>query len=294
VDDQLDSRADGGASGGQTALLPNGSTVWVSGIGQFLNTTGSESEGYTGSLGGFAAGIDHEVQPGARLGAAIAYLNQTVNVSDGTSASGDTIEGVVYGGARQGILFEDLQAGILGLEGTAKRYESAYGSEAQGDFNGLGGGASLRAGADLNAGGFEVQPSLALAGLGINRDTATESESAGAGLAIDSGSVSSLQSLASVKVQRSMAIGGMAFTPSANIGWAHQFLDTTAVTTAQFAATGAGFGVDTPSVGRDAAVAGVRAELDASSRMKLFLAYDGAFAANSTINSITGGVQYSW
>jgi subtilase-type serine protease len=294
VDDQLDSRATGGASGGQTALLPNGSTVWISGIGQFLNVDGDDSTGYTGTLGGFAAGIDHELQPGARVGAAIAYLNQTVNVGDGSSASGDTIEGVVYGGARQGILFENLQAGILGLEGNAKRYETAYGSEAQGNFNGLGGGASLRAGAILNADGFEVLPSLALEGLGINRDSLTESESAGAGLDISSGSVSSLQSVAAVKVGRSLALGGMAFTPSVTLGWAHQFLDTTTETTAQFAARGAGFGVDTPSVGRDAAVAGVRAELDATSRVKLFLAYDGAFAANSSINSVTGGVQYTW
>ena len=294
VDDQLDARMAGGASGGQTALLPNGSTVWVSGIGQFLNITGDNSTGYTGSLGGFAAGIDHELQPGARAGAAIAYLNQTVNVGDGSSATGDTIEGVIYGGARQGILFENLQAGILGLEGTAKRYQTGYGSETQGNFNGLGGGASLRAGVIVNEAGFEVQPSLALDGLGINRDSATESNSTGAGLDVTSGSVSSLQSLASVKVARSMALGGMAFTPSVNIGWAHQFLDTTTVTSAQFAATGAGFGVNTPSVGRDAAVAGVRAELDATQRMKVFLAYDGAFASNSTINSVTGGVQYSW
>ncbi len=86
----------------------------------------------------------------------------------------------------------------------------------------------------------------------------------------------------------------MILTPSISLGWAHEFLDTTSLTTAQFAATGASFSIDTPPVGRDAAVAGVRADFDAGKRLRLFVAYNGAFADNSAINSITGGVQCSW
>ncbi len=112
----------------------------------------------------------------------MAYLNQTVTLGDGSSASGDTIEGLLYGTLQRGILFADAQAGLLGLEGTAKQYESIYGTEAQGRFNGLGGGGSVRGGVMLHAVGFNIEPSLGLSGLSLTRESLTESQGAGSAL----------------------------------------------------------------------------------------------------------------
>jgi uncharacterized protein with beta-barrel porin domain len=289
IETQLDSRRDGSA-GVQSATLPGGATIWVSGLGQFLNVTSSKAPGFDGSLGGVAAGVDAPAAPGLRAGAALGYLHQDISAKNSSSISGGTLQVTVYGSLTQGNLFADGQVGLFGLQGSAKRNETAYGTDATANFSGYGAGGTLRAGALLSLGGISVEPSAGITGLSLHNNGATEGTGGGAALNVDAGSLGSLQSLLSVRAGQSFG----QITPSVSVGWSHEFLDTSIPTTARFTATGTGFTVDSPAIGRDAAVVGVRAAFAASPSLNLFAGYDGAFSSHGSTNSVNGGLQYSF
>jgi autotransporter-associated beta strand protein len=295
VNAQLDARRDDvAATGLQAAQIGHGTQLWVSGLGQAVNVSSSDAPGFSGTFGGVAAGADADLAPGLRAGAAFGYISQNFSMSNNSTASSDTVQGLLYGSYQQGIYFADLQGGILSLEGHATRPQIAYGAAANGSYNGFGGGGTLRGGALLNYGGFGVEPSLALSGVSIGHDSLTEGGGGVTRQSIDSSTFGSLQSLASVRVERLYTLGGYTVVPSASVGWGHEFLDTDAATTATLLVTGNSFTVTTPSVGRNAAVIGVDAELDASVHFKIFLGYEGAFASNSSTNNFTGGLKYSF
>jgi uncharacterized protein with beta-barrel porin domain len=289
IEAQLDSRRDGGA-GVQSVTLPGGATIWVTGLGQFLNVTSSKAPGYNASLGGVAAGVDAEAMPGLRAGAGVGYLHQDISAKNSSSISGGTLQATIYASLTQGNLFADGQLGLFGLQGSAKRNETAYGTAATANFSGYGAGGTLRAGALLSLGGVSVEPSAGFTGVSIHNNGASEGTGGGAALNVNAGSLGSLQSLVAVRAAQSFG----RITPSVSVGWSHEFLDTSIPTTAQFAATGAGFTVDSPAIGRDAAVVGVRAEFAASPRLNLFAGYDGAFSSHGSTNGVNGGLQYSF
>jgi autotransporter-associated beta strand protein len=290
IEDQLDSRRDGSAATtAQTAALPGGAILWVSGLGQFLNVTG-KAPAFNGSLGGVAAGVDAEAMPGLRAGAALGYLHQDISAKNASSVSGGTLQVTVYASLTQGIFFADAQAGLFGLQGSAKRNETAYGTSATANFSGYGAGGTLRAGALLSLGAMSLVPSAGITGVSLRNNGATEGTGGGAALNVSAGSLGSLQSLLAVRAEQSFG----RITPSVSVGWSHEFLDTSVPTTAQFAASGAGFTVETPAIGRDAAVVGIRAELAAGPRLNVFAGYDGAFSSHGSTNGVTGGLQYTF
>jgi autotransporter-associated beta strand protein len=291
VEAQLDARRDGAAApGAQTAALPGGATLWVAGLGQFLNVTSSKAPGFNGSQGGVAAGVDGAAAPGLRAGAALGYLHQDTSSKNASSAAGDTLQATLYASATQGALFADGQAGVFGLQGSAKRNEPAYGTAATANFTGYGAGGTLRAGAMLSLGGMALEPSAGFTALSLHGNGATEGTGGAAALDVKAGHVGSLQSLVSLRASQSLG----RLTPAISIGWSHEFLDTDVPTAAQFAATGAGFTVTGPAIGRDAAVLGLRMELAARPGMKIFAGYDGAFSSHGSTNGVTGGVQYAF
>jgi autotransporter-associated beta strand protein len=295
VSAQLDARRDDlAATGLQAAQIGHGVQVWVSGLGQAVNVTSDNAPGFSGTFGGVAAGADADLAPGLRAGAAFGYISQNFSMSNNSTASSHTVQGLVYGSYQQGIYFADVQGGIIGLDGSATRQVTAYGAAPNGNYSGFGGGGTLRGGALLNYAGFGVEPSLALTGVTVGHDSLTENQGGVTRQSINSSSFGSLQSLASVRVERLYTLGGYTVVPSASVGWGHEFLDTDAATTATLLVTGNSFTVTTPSVGRNAAIIGVHAELDASAHLKLFLGYEGAFANNSSTNNLTGGLKYSF
>ncbi len=292
VESQLDERrGNAPANDAQAVMIGHDARLWAAGLGQFQTVTSSDTPSYHASLGGVAAGVDAGFGPGVRAGVGFGYLHQGVNVDNASAVSGDTIEGLVYGSLNQGIFFTDAQFGIFGLEGGVHR-SVGNNSADTGHFNGLGGGGAVRAGAVLTAGALTIEPSVGLNGVSVGHDHVTESGTSAED--INSQSINSLQTVLGVQASRTLHIAGLPVTPIVNIGWAHEYLDTAAKTAAQFQATGAGFEVASAVEGRDAAVLGVRASVAATSRIKLFVSYDGAFASHSSVNGVTGGLQYAF
>ena len=279
-----------------TATLSGERRIWVSGLGQFTNVNSQGSPGYNGSTGGTAAGIDAPVLPWLRTGLAFGFTSPAITDGTGANLSGDGFEFLAYGAAQRGIGFVDVQAGGGFSETTVWRPQSLYGVQAQGQTHGTTGGGSIRAGLQLQAGPWQIQPSLSLAGVSLQQNGLTETQGGATALNVGGSSAASLQTLLGAQVQRSLALNDhMTLVPTAQIGWLHELIDTNAQATASLVATGGpSFVVTSPSTGRNAAVLGLGTTLHTGGPVSLFLAYSGTINGQSTAQDLTGGLSVSW
>jgi subtilase-type serine protease len=277
---------------------PYDTTIWVSGSGQFINlhNASNGTPGYSGSSGGVVAGIDVAPLPEARLGLAIGFNSQSISTSTAADYSGHSLQVQAYGSANHGILFVDAQAGGVFNEGTAHRTLSAHGVTANGDVDGNGFGGSLRGGARLGIEKWNIEPSLTLSGLSLHQNGLTETGAGPVGVNVGGSSITSIQTLVSMQVDRRFPINGVyAIVPSMQAGWAYETMNTQARTSASFiGAPGSAFTMSNPSIGRSAAVVGVHAILETGAPIEVFAGYDAAFNNRSTAQTVTAGVRYFW
>jgi subtilase-type serine protease len=284
--------------GGKRSSGPYDTTIWVSGSGQFvdLHNASNGTPGYSGSSGGVVAGIDALPLPGARLGLAVGFNSQSISTPTAADYSGQSVQLQIYGSATHEILFVDAQAGGLFNEGAAHRTLSAQGVEASGDVKGNGFGGLLRGGARVQAGSWNIEPSLTLSGLSLHQNGLTETGAGPVGVNIVGNSITSVQTLVSMQVDRRFPINAAyAIIPSVQAGWAYETMNTQARTTASFiGAPGAVFTLSNPSIGRSAAVVGPHAILETGAPIQVFAGYDAAFNDRSTTQTVTAGVLYFW
>src|SRR6202012_1612427 len=127
----------------------------------------------------------------------------------------------------------DAQGGGSFFQGTSSRPLFASGLQAKGNITGAAGGGAAEAGVQLQAGDWQIEPGLTLAGVSLTQGSLTESQAGPAGLSIAGASVGSLQTLLGVRVGRRIAVNEtMGLVPSVQIGWLHEYLDTQAATRA--------------------------------------------------------------
>jgi uncharacterized protein with beta-barrel porin domain len=285
----------------QSAEGPKGSTIWLTALGEFDNVGSADGvPGYSGSTGGVVAGADMPVLPWLTAGGALAFTSPQVSTKNSQTFSGQALQVTAYGSAHQGLFFVDAQLGGLFFQDSTTRPLPVYGVQADGQTSGTGFGGSVRAGAHLPIGAWQLEPSLGLAGVGISRGGFTETQAGAANLTVGSQGLSSIQSVLAARVERRFAVGEtMALVPTVRIGWLHEFADTVGTTAASFAGAslaggGSTFGVDSAPVGRDAALIGLGATLQTGGPVSLYLAYNGAFVQNTNAQTLTGGVSVKW
>jgi subtilase-type serine protease len=148
----------------------------------------------------------------------------------------------------------------------------------------------------LDAGDWRIEPSVTLAGVSLGQGNLTETQGGPVGMSVASTSVGSVQTLFGVRAERRFAINEtMAVVPSAEVGWLHEYLDTQGTTTAAFiSAPGVPFSVQSPSIGRDAAVLGVRGVLETGTPVSLYASYTGTLNGSSTAQTVAAGLRFVW
>jgi|GEM_PF-6083964 len=286
------------ATRSSSATGPQGTTIWLGGIGQFLRLNGNsnDSPGYSGSSGGVVAGIDGTPWPDVRIGAAFGFSSQNISTTNAASYRGNAAQFQVYGSARHDIAFLDAQAGGVFTEGTARRTVFAYGMAPEGNVSGSGGGGSVRGGVRVEVDGWNLEPSVLLGGLALGQGGVAETNGGPVGMQIGRSNIASLQSLIGIRVDRRVPVGEItAIVPSVRAGWGYEMLDTRVRTTASFLGVpGSGFDVSTPSLGRNTLVVGAQAALDTGTALQLFASYTAALNSNATAQTVTAGLRYTW
>ena len=276
---------------------PNGSIIWVSGLGGYDTIgAGGGAPGFTAGLHGTTAGIDSPVRGTGRIGIAVGTVEgQTWTQSNG-NASNSTGQLLTYGEWWNGVLFADGQLGLLLQQETVHRTLPLFSVATRGSTNGLAGGGEVRVGAQQQLGDWLIEPSLGFGGFGLREASMTES---GGALAetISHATLGSAESTLAVAAQHGFALSEtVQMIVKAGVGWSHEFADNTASIVASFAGLGgSGFALNSAPIGRDAALVGLGADVKVASwPAAMFLGYGGAINGSSNAQSFNAGVRFTW
>lgn len=287
----------GGLASASTAPSPDGATIWMSGLGQF-SSAGSQGNaaGFNSHMGGAMAGIDYPVLPGARAGVAVG--GGSIGSHSGMASETTTAAQVaIYGSATLGMIFVDAQGSYMHLDRGIRREMPVWNATARGTGTAQGGGGQVNAGVHLQAGAWQVEPTLGLSSLGLAAGSITESSGGSVAERAASHTVVSVQSFAGARVATGVAVAGQPLNLHGVLGWTHEFADTSANTTATLQLAGLGGGGFTAPgapISRDAARVGAGADLPISPRLSVFAAYDASLGGKSTAQYVSGGVRFSW
>ncbi|TFF17604.1 autotransporter domain-containing protein [Jiella endophytica] len=293
VNRAIEARRGGVVDPTMQSAAQHGMTAWLTALGQKASIDSDPASGYDQTLGGLIVGLDGEMGDGFLLGASLGYVNLDADLDQGASFSGDSLQGRIYGSYRRGIAFVDGQFGFAYTDGEVDRGVAGFGGM-HGDADSTSFGGEIRTGLRYGDEATSFEPSIALRGVSVQLDGATESGPAA--VSFDDQSFDSLQSVLALGVSHRIALAdGMSLTPAARIGWSHEFSDTDGAVTAAFVgAPGASFETVGASIGRDAALVGVSAEFANGGAGSVFASYEGAFAENQSSHSVTAGLKFSW
>ena len=91
-----------------TAAGPDGSTIWVSGLGGYASIgAGGGSPGFSAGLGGMATGLDMPLPGTGRAGVAVGTVEGRTASHAGGDATSSTAQLVAYGQWRRGMVFAE-------------------------------------------------------------------------------------------------------------------------------------------------------------------------------------------
>jgi len=168
--------------------------AWAQGQGGFGSVNGSgSSPSYNVHGGGFMAGIDRQISPGAVLGAAIGYDITSLSESGGASATLDTPRVAVYGGYWWGRLAFDGTVGIGIPSITSDRPVSQTGTTASSNYDGTEITAAGQISSTFGMGDYAVTPAIGTQYTRLNLHSFSESGAAGFDLGGPSSTTESLR-----------------------------------------------------------------------------------------------------
>ena len=135
--------------------------AWAQGQGGFGSVNGSGSApSYNVHGGGFMAGIDRQISPGAVLGVAIGYDITSLSESGGASATLDTPRVAVYGGYWWGPLAFDGTVGVGIPSITSDRPVSQTGTTASSSYDGSEITAAGQISSTFGMGDYAITPAI--------------------------------------------------------------------------------------------------------------------------------------
>lgn len=152
-------------------------------------------------------------------------------------------------------------------------------------------GATVTSGYNFDIGAVSLEPNVGLNYNYIQRDGFQESGPFG--LTGRESSMESLQSQIGVRAAYSfVADDGVKVTPSVNLGWGHEFLDTGGSNNASL--SGQGFSVAASETGRDAVLYGAGVVFQLNQESGLFADYMGESRENYDQHMFRVGVRTTW
>jgi outer membrane autotransporter protein len=281
-----------------TAPGPNGSTIWISALGQYSATrAGGGSPGYSAGIGGTAAGIDMPVDPDTMLGVAIGASGGKVWGQSGGQATVSTGQLQIYGQWRHEAWFVEAQLGGLYQQSSVRRDMSIFGVTARGTVDGFAGGGGVRAGMQHRVDGWLIEPSVSFGGFAFTQNGITESGAGAMSAAIARQTLGSAQSTLGISAQRGFALTDDVYVVAkGRLGWAHEFAANRGIVRASLSGlAGSGFTQSSAPIGRDAALIGLSADAKVKDwPVSFFVGYGGAFSGSSNAQTITAGVRFVW
>lgn len=214
--------------------------------------------GYDFSSNGFTLGIDRRVTNNTTVGASVGYqtgksdLDFAQGSSEVTSINSDVYASHSFGNG----VFGNSAIGVSKDSYEIKRGIPLFGRTATGSPGGMGFNGLLEVGVDRRIGKMKASPSLSAEYSHLSVDAYSESGADGLNLNIKDQTAESLRTVLGSRLSRDFNRGKTTWTPSARLGWQHEFKDESRPIEAQFAAGGDAFTVKTAEAGKDSALLG--------------------------------------
>ncbi|WP_422003389.1 autotransporter domain-containing protein [Reyranella sp.] len=277
----------------------------LGGLGTLGN--GAATGAVTYNAGGFAAGLDRAVAPGARVGITTGYTtgSQWVSGFNGMGRS-DTVNVGLYGGYTQGPLYLDALAGYayswnqmwrqIAVPGLQQR--TALGQTGANQWYGqLEGGWRFELGpqSPASAQAF-VTPFARLQAYTGTQNGFTETGAQSLNLSVAQQTTNSLRSVIGAQLGGSMDLGWRErLALQLRLGWSHEYADVSRPVTATLAGAPAmpftTYGI---SPTRDGVVIGLGANTAIAEATRAYLRYEGNISGQDSAHALTAGLRMTW
>lgn len=258
--------------------------------------------GYHANYKGMMVGADVQANADWRTGAVASYAHTNAHNDDannGSSASNNAYGLTAYAGYSDDSTpwYANFTAGLARQNYTTSRAINfpGFSGIANGKFDGDLYTLSTQAGYPLQVGLATFTPLAGLNYSNLHQDGYTEHGGNGAALSVDSTTSHSLKSDLGAKLDRAFSTRYGTVTPSAQLTWRHEFIDTRLDTSASFAADASGstaFKTQGATPVRDTARLALGLTLAKSDNLSLLARYtiDGA----SSYTAQTGDLALRW
>ncbi|MBX3494174.1 MAG: autotransporter domain-containing protein [Parvibaculum sp.] len=246
--------------------------------------------GYDNDHRGFVFGVEGATTPELLLGVSIGQVETRVAAANG-SADVTSLFAAVHGVQALGpaVLHGHLVGGTDSYETNRAVRAGAFAADPEGDADGWGvAGAAGLTRAFALAPSFTLAPEAGLAFAHLERKTFSESNGGSAALDVSAASRSSLRS----RLGATLAYAGSGVAADVTLGWAHEFADSAAASSAALA--GGGFTVHAAPPGRDTLELGTGLALVLGPSTALEAGYRLAASKDATAHAATLNLRVSW
>jgi hypothetical protein len=269
--------------------------LWAKGFGRFgAEAAGDGNQAFDFRIAGTALGGDMQVTDGLRLGAAFGYGNTDETVShDAASADINTTQASLYANYQKGPYFITGQISGGWQSFDLSRQVGGGKGEADASTNAWLFGTSVQAGAQFRfPQGWKLKPSAGISYQHQWVDGYSEHGGGAADAKIAGHQADALRLKAQLELSQDYQLTGYTITPHAKVGVQQQF-NMGGKADGTFS-DGNDFSLDLIKTDRTIGVAGVGVDLGFQNGLTTYVDYDAALASGRTVQSVTGGLRYSW
>jgi outer membrane autotransporter protein len=284
--------------------------LWAKGFGRFGNEAENDgNRGFDYRIAGTALGGDMAVANGLRIGVSAAYANTEETVAHhAADADINTTQAAVYADYQKGPYFitGTLSGGWqhldlnrqIGADTTITFPDESFdpGSgrvEANATTHGWLFGSSMQVGAQFAfPKGWRLTPSVAVAYQHQWVSGYSEHGGGSARVAINSHQADAVRLKAQLVLAQDYEWTGYTITPHAKVGVQQQY-NFGGNASGSFSDS-AGFNLALTESNRTIGLAGIGVDLTFQNGLSTYVDYDGALASGRTVQSVTGGLRYSW
>nr|WP_155582763.1 autotransporter serine protease [Pseudomonas spelaei] len=295
--DAVGERLQQGEMGTSTQTIDTRGNVWVKALGAWGKTnSGSETAGYTTSIGGMLAGVDGALDENTRIGLVGGYSDTSLNMGDGTHsrASVDSYHLGAYAGHEIGALRLTGGATYSWHRADVKR-ELQYGEvsgkqKAKVDAHTT--QVFTEAAYRLNLQPLALEPFANLAYVHLDTDGFTEKGDAAALKGGDDNRDVVLSTLGVRALKTFNVTDHQQLEVSGTLGWQHNLSGTDSERHLAFASNSTAFSVESSPMVRDAALVGARVSLALTKDARVNFDYNGLLASREKIHGV--GLSLDW
>ena len=278
--------------------------AWGGAVGGLGTIAGNlNAGGLTYNLGGFAAGLDHQITPNFLMGVTVGYStgSQWVSGFQGVGTT-STLQAGLYGSFAQGPVYVDALAAYAYSDNWMTRPVAVAGLNAftaQGRTGANQFFGQIETGYRFDLGGIAaayITPFARLQGATSTQNAFTESGAGALGLSVAAQTTNSLRTVFGAQLGGAFDLGWRdRLALQLRLGWSHEFADTARPVTASFVgAPAAGFTTYGAAPLRDGAVIGFNASTSIAESVSAYLRYESTLSGADSSHALTAGVRMVW